>query len=129
MDQALEAGQLPVLYTSRQLVTAAGQEENLSIGRAVADALLDALHRLRVRPRFVIAKGGITSHEVAQRGLGALRARVLGQLQAGVPVWRLEPGPGLRFGDIPYVVFPGNVGGPTSLVDAARTLSACDSRT
>jgi uncharacterized protein YgbK (DUF1537 family) len=70
----------------------------------------------------VIAKGGITSHEVAERGLGALRATVLGQLQAGVPVWRLEGGPGLRYTGMPYVVFPGNVGGPTSLLDAARAL-------
>jgi uncharacterized protein YgbK (DUF1537 family) len=123
MDAALEAGEIPVLYTSRQLVTAARQEENLDIGRAVTGALLAALQALRVRPRFVIAKGGITSHEVAQRGLGALRAEVLGQLLPGVPVWRLESGPGLRFPGMPYVVFPGNVGGPTSLLDATRTLT------
>ena len=123
MDAALEAGELPVLYTSRQLVTAARQEENLDIGRAVTEAVLAAVQALRVRPRFVIAKGGITSHEVAQRGLGALRAEVLGQLLPGVPVWRLESGPGLRFPGMPYVVFPGNVGGPTSLLDATRTLS------
>ena len=123
MDAALSAGKLPVLYTSRELVTSARQEENLDIGRAVTEALLDALHRLQVRPRFVIAKGGITSHEVAQRGLGALRAEVLGQLLPGVPVWRLESGPGLRFPGMPYVVFPGNVGGPTSLLEATRTLS------
>ena len=123
LDAALGAGELPILYTSRELVTAARQEENLDIGRAVTDALLAALQRLRARPRFVIAKGGITSHEVAHRGLGALRAQVLGQLLPGVPVWRLESGPGLRFPGMPYVVFPGNVGGPTSLLDATRTLS------
>jgi uncharacterized protein YgbK (DUF1537 family) len=126
LDTALEAGDLPVLYTSRQLVTAARQEENLDIGRAVTEALLAALQQLQVRPRFVIAKGGITSHEVAQRGLGALRAEVLGQLLPGVPVWRLESGPGLRFPGMPYVVFPGNVGGPTSLLDATRTLTGSD---
>jgi uncharacterized protein YgbK (DUF1537 family) len=124
MDAALSAGELPVLYTSRQLVTSARQEENLDIGRAVTEALLEALQQLRVRPRFVIAKGGITSHEVAQRGLGALRAEVLGQLLPGVPVWRLESGPGLRFPGMPYVVFPGNVGGPSSLLEATRVLSA-----
>jgi uncharacterized protein YgbK (DUF1537 family) len=123
MDEALTAGEVPVLYTSRQLVTSARQEENLDIGRAVTEALLAALQKLQVRPRFVIAKGGITSHEVAQRGLGALRAEVLGQLLPGVPVWRLESGPGLRFPGMPYVVFPGNVGGPTSLRDAALSLT------
>ena len=123
MDAALEAGDLPVLYTSRRLVTGTG-EQNLAIGRQVTDALLSALQHLQVRPRFVIAKGGITSHEVAQRGLGATRALVLGQLQPGVPVWRLAGGPGLRFADMPYVVFPGNVGGPDSLLAAAETLTA-----
>ncbi|MDQ3811768.1 MAG: hypothetical protein M3336_15915, partial [Chloroflexota bacterium] len=123
LGASVERGELPVLYTSRQLVSGSG-DENLVIGRRVTDALLAALHNLAVRPRFVIAKGGITSHEVAHRGLGADRAHVLGQLQAGVPVWRLESGPGLRFGGIPYVVFPGNVGGPDGLVDAARALNA-----
>lgn len=121
LDSALEAGEVPVLYTSRQLVEGVG-DENLTIGQKVIDGLLDALHHLRVRPRFIVAKGGITSHVVAERGLGALRARVLGQLQPGVPVWRLETGPESRFPGMPYVVFPGNVGGPDGLVEAVRTL-------
>jgi uncharacterized protein YgbK (DUF1537 family) len=122
LGMALQRGGLPVLYTSRKLLTGTG-DENLAIGRSVTDALLAALQHLEVRPGFIIAKGGITSHEVAHRGLGAERATVLGQLQPGVPVWRLESGPGLRFADMPYVVFPGNVGSADSLVDAARTLS------
>jgi uncharacterized protein YgbK (DUF1537 family) len=124
LDTALERGELAVLYTSRELVTG---HDNLAIGRAVTDALLAGLQRITTRPRFVIAKGGITSHEVASRGLGALRATVLGQLQPGVPVWRLESGPGLRYPGVPYVVFPGNVGGPTGLVDAVRALRSPDS--
>jgi uncharacterized protein YgbK (DUF1537 family) len=124
LDAALEQGALGVLYTSRELVTG---QDNLAIGRSVTDALLAALQEVSTRPRFVIAKGGITSHEVAHRGLGALRATVLGQLQPGVPVWRLESGPGLRHAGVPYVVFPGNVGGPTSLVDAARALTSAPS--
>jgi uncharacterized protein YgbK (DUF1537 family) len=121
LDAALDSGDLPVLYTSRELVSGTG-DENLAIGRQVIEALLAALHSMHVRPRFVVAKGGITSHEVAQRGLGAERARVLGQLQPGVPVWRLESGPSLRFTGMPYVVFPGNVGGPDALLEAARSL-------
>jgi len=125
LDEAIAHGTLGVLHSSRALVTGA---DNLAIGQAVTDALLAVLQRTQSRPRFVIAKGGITSHEVAQRGLGALRATVLGQLQAGVPVWRLESGPGLRYTGMPYVVFPGNVGGPTSLLDAARTLTSTSPR-
>ena len=123
VDAAIENGDLPVLYTSRKLVTGAG-EENLTIGRKVTDALIDTIQQLRVRPGFVIAKGGITSHEVARRGLGARRAQVLGQLQPGVPVWRLESGPDSRFAGMPYVVFPGNVGDPDSLRAAAAALTS-----
>lgn len=121
LDAALQDGQLAVLHTSRELVTGRG-DENLTIGRRVTEAILAVLRHVRVRPRFVLAKGGITSHEVARQGLGARRAYALGQLVAGVPVWRLESGPELRFPGMPYVVFPGNVGGPESLVEAIRAL-------
>jgi uncharacterized protein YgbK (DUF1537 family) len=121
IDHAIERGELAVLSTSRELVTGA---DNLAIGRQVTGALLDVVQQVQTTPRFVVAKGGITSHEVAHRGLGALRATVLGQLQPGVPVWRLASGPNLRHTGVPYVVFPGNVGGPTSLLEAVRTLTA-----
>jgi uncharacterized protein YgbK (DUF1537 family) len=120
VERAIQQAELAVLSTSRELITGV---DNLAIGRQVTDALLSVLQHVQAAPRFVIAKGGITSHEVAQRGLGAQRATVLGQLQPGVPVWRLASGPGLRHEGIPYVVFPGNVGGPTSLLEAARTLA------
>lgn len=120
LDAALERGELAVLYTTRELVTG---QDNLALGRKITDALVSAVQQVHVRPRFIIAKGGITSHEVAQRGLGALRATVLGQLQPGVPVWRLESGTELRHAGMPYVVYPGNVGGPVGLLDAARALA------
>jgi uncharacterized protein YgbK (DUF1537 family) len=113
VDRALRSGSLPVLFTSRELVSAAG-EAGLAIGQQVTDALVTAVANLTVQPHFVVAKGGVTSHEVARRGLGARRATALGQLLPGVPVWRLETGHGLGAG-IPYVVFPGNVGGASDL--------------
>lgn len=39
------------------------------------------------RPRFLIAKGGITSNDTAVHGLGIKRAVVEGPLLPGVPVW------------------------------------------
>ncbi len=78
--------------------------------------------RRRVPLRFVVAKGGITSHDVATRGLGLRRAIVAGQLFDGlVSVFRTveaDVAPGL-----PYVVFPGNVGGEDSLADAIALLT------
>jgi len=123
LEAAIKAGRVGVVYTSRKLVTSANPAENLEIGKKVSHALIAALHQVTSRPRFIIAKGGITSHDVAQKGLGAARARVLGQLFPGVPVWRLESGPQSRFEGVPYIVFPGNVGGPESLAQAVKLLS------
>ena len=41
---------------------------------------------IRATPAFVVAKGGITSNDVAVKSLGVRRADVLGQVVAGVPV-------------------------------------------
>jgi hypothetical protein len=60
--------------------------------------------------------GGITSHEVAEYGLHAKSAQVLGQIDYGVPLWRITGS-----GTI-YVVFPGNVGTEQSLCDVAHKL-------
>jgi len=124
VDALLQAGVTPVVFTSRTLLTGANSTDFLAIGRHISQALTEVLHAVQLQPRFIVAKGGITSHDVAQHGLGAERARVLGQLFPGVPVWRLESGPHSRFAGIPYIVFPGNVGGPESLKEAVQVLSA-----
>jgi uncharacterized protein YgbK (DUF1537 family) len=75
-------------------------------------------HVLTARPAWVIAKGGITSHDVAARSLGIRRATVLGQLLPGmISVLRAERADEDVAG-MPYVVFAGNVGGDDALADA-----------
>jgi uncharacterized protein YgbK (DUF1537 family) len=68
-----------------------------------------------------VAKGGITSIALARSALGCTEAEVLGQVLRGVPVWRL--GAGSRWSDIPYVVFPGNVGDESSLLNVVRIMT------
>ena len=128
LESAVETGRVGVLYTSRKLVTSTDRVENLEIGKKVSNALIAALHEVKSRPRFMITKGGITSHDVAQNGLGVARAYVLGQLFPGVPVWRLQPGMQSGFEGVPYVVFPGNVGGPESLMQAVKLFTAAQSK-
>lgn len=118
----LSAGKDAVLYTSRIVRTGASADLSLDIGRAVSGALTDVVQRLRTEPGFLIAKGGITSHNVAFQGLGAHAALVLGQALPGVPVWEL--GPETPFPGLPYIVFPGNVGGPSSLNELYASLQA-----
>jgi uncharacterized protein YgbK (DUF1537 family) len=123
-NQTLVAGVTPVVYTSRAIARPAGVDE-LAVARAVSDALVAIVRGIEARPDFVIGKGGITSSDVGTRGLGAERAVVLGQVRAGVPVWRL--GPESRVPGMAYVVFPGNVGGPDTLADIVRELIENDS--
>jgi uncharacterized protein YgbK (DUF1537 family) len=121
VDTALASGRDVLLATSRKLITGADAAANLAIGRQVSDALVALVRGLRTPPRFLIAKGGISSSDIATLALGVRRAVVRGQLLPGVPVWRL--GAEARFPGMDYVVFPGNVGGDHALVDAVRALS------
>jgi len=119
-EKELINGSIMVIYTSRELVTGNDPESNLAIGNRVSEGLIAIIGLISTRPRYVIAKGGITSSDVATKGLGVKRALVLGQILPGVPVWQL--GPESKFPGMPYVVFPGNVGGPETLADAVNIL-------
>jgi uncharacterized protein YgbK (DUF1537 family) len=116
--QAMAAGRHAVVFTSRGQTSAIGAAGELSAGRIVSDALAAVVRALPVRPRFLIAKGGITSSDIAVHGLGMEKALVLGQAAPGVPVW--EMGPETRFPGMRLVVWPGNVGGPDALRDLVR---------
>ncbi|KQU49400.1 hypothetical protein ASG84_05560 [Rhodococcus sp. Leaf278] len=112
-----------VVSTSRTLVKTTDGAGSLDISRQVSAALVHIVRTvLELRaPRFVIAKGGITSSDLAAHGLGMSRAVAKGPMLPGiVSLWEPKDGPGLG---IPYVVFAGNVGGTTSLTEVVRTLS------
>ena len=119
-DQSLVRSQDTVIYTSRDLVLTDDPERNLEIGQLVSSGLIEILKKIRVRPRYILAKGGITSHDVATKGLGVERAIVLGQICQGISVWQL--GSETRYENMPYIVFPGNVGTAETLADVVRKL-------
>lgn len=119
-EEALSRQQTAVIYTSRELVSSDDAFRSLDIGAQVSAALVEIVQRIRIRPRYLIAKGGITSSDVATRGLSLQRADVLGQVLPGIPVWRT--GPESRWPGLVYVVFPGNVGGDDALVQAWQRL-------
>ncbi|MGQ9687093.1 MAG: four-carbon acid sugar kinase family protein [Thiobacillaceae bacterium] len=120
-DQAVAAGKTVVIYTSRSLVAGEDGAQSLAIGGRVSQGLIAIVRRIRTRPRYLLAKGGITSSDVATQGLGVRWAMVLGQILPGVPVWRL--GEESRHPGLSYIVFPGNVGGPQALAEVVSQLS------
>jgi uncharacterized protein YgbK (DUF1537 family) len=117
---AMREGRHAVVFTSRGHETALGRAGDLKAGAIVSAALSGIVRALPATPRFLVAKGGITSSDVATGGLGMRRALVLGQAAPGVPVWKM--GPETRFPGLNYVVWPGNVGGPGALRDFIATL-------
>ena len=108
LNKALQADRIMVLYTSRVVVKGASKSESLDIVNSVSETLVELVQNISVRPKFILSKGGITSSDIATKALNVKRAKIKGQILEGVPVWEL--GTESRFPQMPYIVFPGNVG-------------------
>lgn len=122
LERRLSAGETVVVYTERTLLLPETEnpEDALRLSLQISDAVTDFVRRLRVRPRFIIAKGGITSSEIGVKGLEVKRAEAAGQILPGIPVWKT--GSESHFPGLPYVIFPGNVGKEDSLKTAVEKL-------
>ncbi|WP_285250138.1 four-carbon acid sugar kinase family protein [Pseudarthrobacter sp. fls2-241-R2A-168] len=120
--EALRGGDV-IVHTSRLLIKTDDPAESLRIARTVSAAVVAVVNRTlkTFPPRFVIAKGGITSSDVAAHGLEIRHAIVRGPMLPGiVSLWEPVDGPAKG---IPYVVFAGNVGDDQSLAEVTRKLS------
>jgi uncharacterized protein YgbK (DUF1537 family) len=119
---ALHRGDV-IVHTSRLLIKTDDAAASLRIARTVSAAVVAVVNRTlkTFPPRFVIAKGGITSSDVAAHGLEIRHAIVRGPMLPGiVSLWEPVDGPAKG---IPYIVFAGNVGDDQSLADVTRKLS------
>jgi len=119
---AWSANRTPVVHTSREELRFDSAEKRLLAGQTVSRFLAEVVRRLPTPPPYLVAKGGITSHDVLMSGLEVDRAVVLGQILPGVPV--VAALAGSRFEAMPYVIFPGNVGGDEALVRVYEILSS-----
>lgn len=122
-EEAMGQGLTAVVYTSRTLLAPQGcsKEEMLRLSVAISGAVTGVIAGLHRKPRFLIAKGGITSSDVGTKALRVRKAWVLGQVQPGIPVWRT--GPESKFPDLSYIIFPGNVGETDSLKKIVELLA------
>lgn len=119
---ALATGSV-IVHTTRELVTGADGDASLEIARKISSGVVELVRRVLAiaPPRFVIAKGGITSSDVASEALEIRRATVLGPMLPGiVSLWQPQTGPAVG---IPYIVFAGNVGVADSLARVVATLA------
>jgi len=114
-----------LLYTSRAVATGPDAAASLAIARTVSAALAGLVRdALAARPpAWVLAKGGITSHDIAVQGLGIRRALVAGQLFPGlISVFHPADADPAAAG-LPYVVFAGNVGSEGTLAQVVDILN------
>lgn len=123
IEETLSDGKNVVVYTERKLMVPASEdpEDALRLSVRISDAVTGFVKNLKVRPSFIIAKGGITSSDIGVKGLGVKRADVAGQILPGIPVWKL--GADSKFPGLPYIIFPGNVGEVDSLKQACLKLT------
>lgn len=110
VEEGLQKGQTPVVYTERQVLHISGESKEAALSRSVAisEALCAVAQDLECPPAWIIGKGGITSSDLGVRTLQVRRAWVLGQILPGIPVWQTDETS--RYPGIPYIIFPGNVG-------------------
>lgn len=122
VEKDIENGKTVAVYTSRKLVTPDTQDKDkiLEASIEISNAVTSIIGKLNIRPSFIIAKGGITSSDVGTKALKVKRALVMGQIKPGIPVWLT--GKESKFPNMPYVIFPGNVGETTTLKEAVEIL-------
>ncbi|PAE81902.1 hydroxyacid dehydrogenase [Shouchella clausii] len=121
-EVAIASGRSVVCYTRRERLDLGDNqaEEELKLAVNISDAVTSIVRDLQVRPKYIVAKGGITSSSIGTKGLAVKRAEVLGQIQPGIPVWKT--GNESKFANATYIIFPGNVGRPETLKEVIEEL-------
>ncbi|RZI52365.1 hydroxyacid dehydrogenase [Aeribacillus pallidus] len=120
-EQKVKNGITTVIYTRRELLKLGeGAEEELQLAVKISDGVTSIVSNFAIRPKYIIAKGGITSSDIGTKGLGVKRANVAGQIAPGIPVWQI--GTESKFPNLPYIIFPGNVGAASTLKDIVTKL-------
>ncbi len=126
VNDSLKKGMDACVYTSREYhqadVKNSKSEANLLFSVKVSEGLVGIVKGLEIQPGYIIAKGGITSSDIGVKALNVKKAQVMGQILPGVPVWKLNNES--MFPNLPYIIFPGNVGQEDSLRKTVELLKA-----
>lgn len=123
-EKIITSGKNVLVYTRRERfdLDSSDKDKQLEISVKISDAVTSIIGKLTVKPRFIIAKGGITSSDVGTKALRVKKALVMGQIKPGIPVWMT--GKDSKFPDMPYIIFPGNVGEKGTLKEIVELLSS-----
>lgn len=114
--ERLDEDGLAVVATAREVYE---NGDRLASGAAIASGLAAILAGSRERVGMVISKGGITSAVNVREGLASGLAEVQGPLRDGISLWSVDTP---ERPALPFVVFPGNVGGEDDLADLVEAI-------
>jgi len=117
-DKLISKGRHVLIYTSRELIQSGDPNRNIEIRKIVSKALVEIVKGIKTTPSFLVAKGGITSYDIASQALQFRRATVIGQALPGVPVIVPDERPLMK-----YVTFPGTVGDQQDLLNLFKILT------
>ncbi len=122
VEENIKNGKTVAVYTKRDvlILDTDNKDKQLMVSVEISNAVTSIIGKLSVRPSFIVAKGGITSSDVGTKALRVKKANVMGQIKPGIPVWMT--GEESKFSNMPYVIFPGNVGEVTTLREAVEIL-------
>ncbi|HGM1477383.1 TPA: four-carbon acid sugar kinase family protein [Clostridioides difficile] len=122
VEEKISRGKTVAVYTRRERfdLDTNDKDKQLMISVEISDAVTSIIGMLNVRPNFIIAKGGITSSDVGTKALRVKKATVMGQIKPGIPVWMT--GKESKFPNMPYIIFPGNVGEISTLRESVEIL-------
>lgn len=122
-EENIRLGKNVVVYTRRERfdLDTDDKDKQLEVSVKISDAVTSIIGKLQVKPSFIIAKGGITSSDVGTKALRVKKALVMGQIKPGIPVWMT--GEDSKFPQMPYIIFPGNVGEVDTLKEIVDLLS------
>jgi len=116
LRQVLDAGQTPVLASSRGELPCRSSGERRRLGLELAALMARLVGALAPRLGFVLSKGGITSHTLLESGLGCSAVALQGQLLPGLSL--------VLAGDLPVLTCPGNLGDAQTLQQALALMQA-----
>ncbi|MFD1418016.1 four-carbon acid sugar kinase family protein [Companilactobacillus keshanensis] len=122
VNEYLKQGRNVAVFTSRKRLDLGEnkKEEELASSVSISKAITKVVTDLDLQPKFIIAKGGITSSDIGTNGLEVRHAIVAGQIKPGIPVWYTDSES--KFSNLPYIIFPGNVGAKETLKEVVEML-------